>query len=111
MGIMLQPAAAAPFCTQVTGIAPECMYADAAECRNRAAQLKGRCVVNPVDYHIVTGNARYCLVSGDRAALCMYEDYQSCDHDAGRTGQAACLDNVPRNEPKDAFRTEPERRY
>jgi hypothetical protein len=110
-GVAPRPANAAPFCTQVTGITPECMYVDATECRARAAQLKGRCVVNPADYHIVTGNARYCLVTSDRVSLCTYEDYQSCDHDAGQTGQAACLDNVPHGEPADVFRTEPKRRY
>jgi hypothetical protein len=104
-------AAAAPFCVQITGIAPECLYDDAALCRLRANQLKGLCVANPDELRIVTGNQRYCLVSGDRASLCQYADRQTCERDAAREGQAACIDNVPAGGPGDPFRTEPARRY
>ena len=102
---------AAPFCTQITGIAPECIYYDADQCRRRANELKAICLANPAEFHLVTGNERYCLVGGDRAALCIYADRQTCEAEAVHAGQALCLDNIPSGEPQDAFRTEPSRRY
>lgn len=68
-------------------------------------------MANAAELHLVTGSARYCLVSSDRAAVCVYPDYQSCDANAQRDGQAACLDNVPHGEAFNPFRTEPGWRY
>jgi len=82
---------AAPFLARkLTGIAtrmPVC------RCRrvpqSRGGTLQGAALLIRLTIHIVTGNARYCLVSGDRAALCMYEDYtRAATVTHGRTGQA-----------------------
>lgn len=111
LGVLPRPAMAAPFCVQVTGMTPQCIYFDPTECRKYAASINALCKANPAELKILPGDQRYCLVTGNRAALCSYPDYQSCDKVAEREGDAVCVDNGPPQTQQDPYRTEPGYRY
>ena len=105
-----RPAQAAPFCVDVIGVPPSCIFYDASECDTRASQLGGRCMANPVEFPRLSGSGRYCLIESSRAALCVYADEASCASDAHQK-HGACIDSVATGSGSDVFQAEPGRRY
>jgi hypothetical protein len=101
---------AAPFCVDVIGLQPSCIFYDAAECDTRASQLGGRCIANPSEFQHLSGPGRYCLIESSRAAMCIYADEASCATDAHKK-HGACIDSVATGRGSDIFQSEPGRRY
>ena len=110
VSVAVQTAQAAPFCVDVIGIPPSCLYYDSADCDKRASQLGGRCIANAAEFQRLAGPGRFCLVESSKAALCVYADDASCEADAHQA-HAACLDSAATNKVHDVFQGEPGRRY
>lgn len=97
---------AAPFCVQVQGIPPECIYDDAVQCRKRAAELGGLCAPNAAEITIPAGTGRYCIVDSNRIVQCNYVDRTSCNNDAVRGG-GACMEAPNQGVQPDPYRQDP----
>jgi hypothetical protein len=93
---------AAPFCVQTNELPPQCDYVDPAECRKRAAELKGFCIAKKDEVVFQPGIGSYCVVDGSRQALCDYFDRTSCDFDA-RRANGVCIENIKSGEQVDPF--------
>jgi hypothetical protein len=85
------PAAAAPFCLQATGMPPQCLFHDVAECRRQAARVNAVCGLNPKELLPPTTGQRFCQVSNGPVIQCMYADRRSCDASAARNN-SICID-------------------
>lgn len=83
-------ATAAPFCIQISGQTPQCLYVDPAECAAHAGQLGGACVPNKATLKTPPGPGQFCLVNSDRTMQCLYPDYASCAATA-QGHQEACM--------------------
>jgi hypothetical protein len=84
------PAMAAPFCVQVTGVPPQCLYVDPTQCQQQANHAGGQCGVNPAEIKAPVSVFPYCLVSSGNVMTCVYPDRATCNTDATRQG-GACL--------------------
>ncbi len=95
-------ALAAPFCVEIAGVPPQCLYTDAAICRSDAQRQKGVCGVNLKEISPPPGQ-RFCSVSNGPAIECLFADRRSCDTAAtGRKG--VCIDAGPDNARPDPDR-------
>ncbi len=94
--------AAAPFCTEASGIAPQCHYYDAISCRKEAAIIGGICRVNEEEVALPEGYGNYCLVYSNTLAECLYLDLNSCDQEAVRKN-GVCVRNFTKPEPLPSF--------
>ncbi|MCH2546730.1 MAG: DUF3551 domain-containing protein [Alphaproteobacteria bacterium] len=104
-------ATAAPFCLKIQGIAEECTYFDATQCRQRATKLKALCIANMKEVYRVTGDGRYCRVDSLHTALCLYADRRSCESEASKAG-GTCIDKAPVNlAQENPYRYDPNKNY
>jgi hypothetical protein len=101
---------AAPFCVTIRGVAPQCTYYDAGECRKQAGALQAVCTLNDNEPIMRIGTATYCVVDSSRSALCQYLDRSSCNEDAQRSG-SVCIDNTKQGIQPDPYGLDPKRRY
>lgn len=101
---------AAPFCVDVRGAPVECAYYDAVQCRRRAGELEGLCVVNLKEVRLPSGYGKYCLVGPGWVASCLYTDSAGCEQDARKSG-AVCALNPARRAPSEPFRFDPDAFY
>ena len=96
LGVLIAPqgALAAPFCMEVLGIAPQCLYYDASQCRADSVKQGGSCIPNPSEPRTrsVAGSGKYCLVTSAGATSCAYLDIDSCDAVAVRQHGACYFD-------------------
>jgi hypothetical protein len=91
LGLLAADAAqAAPFCLQIMGAPPQCLYQDVAACRNDARRQNAVCGVNPREIAPPPGG-RFCSVSNGPVVQCLFPDRRSCDVAAARGG-AICID-------------------
>jgi hypothetical protein len=88
------PAGASSFCVEVTGIPPQCLYADPAICQSEANHAGGRCVANPEVFKVPAGQSPFCVVESGDVISCVYGDLASCRADAERR-HGACLAAPP----------------
>lgn len=96
------PSHAAPFCAKKQGIAPECYYVDANECRKRAGEMGGECVANPSELTLKPGYGTFCLIGSSQSASCIYPDRDSCDKHA-INNNGVCIEATKttlQNQPK-----------
>lgn len=92
LGLLLIPAiswADSPFCT-VSAAGKQCIYYDANQCQQAAAQSRGMCVAN-VQSSPVPSSAPFCVVSG-AGSQCFYYDVGQCQQNARMSG-GACVAN------------------
>ncbi len=89
--LLAAPAVAAPFCVEVQGLPPQCIYVDGAECQQRANQLGGICGANAKEVKTPPGPGSFCLAAGGRVVACNYADRQTCFEDAARQ-HTACIE-------------------
>jgi len=76
-------AMAAPFCLEITGAAPQCMYADGNECQADAVRQNGACVPNPTNWTPpVSRVGEYCMILPIGLTHCGYADGIACSQDA-----------------------------
>ena len=76
-------AMAAPFCLEITGTAPQCMYADGNECRPTRIRQNGACVPNPASWAAPTSRiGEYCMILPIGLTHCGYADGIACSQDA-----------------------------
>ena len=104
-GLSLSPAGASPFCVGTQAVPPQCIYADAASCRQRATQMGGNCTPNAAEWHIGAGPGHYCLLTSSRSVSCIYADAGTCEADAHQQ-QGVCVQspNRPDSPPPDPYR-------
>jgi uncharacterized protein DUF3551 len=93
------PAAASPFCVQVTGLPLQCLYADPAICQREADRQGGRCTANPEEFKTPAGGLGFCVVQSGNVPNCIYPDLASCSAEAKRT-KSACIAATPTTLPK-----------
>jgi hypothetical protein len=91
------PVMGAPFCVQTQAIPPQCIYTDAAACNARAAQMGGRCAINPAEVHPHPGIGHYCLLTLGQVSECIYPDLATCTVEAQHQ-QGVCVDSPDRPE-------------
>ncbi len=84
-------AAAAPFCLQMQGMTPQCLYYDAASCQLEAQRQHGDCSINKSEVTIRGGSGQYCMITSGLVTVCHYQDRDSCVADARRQN-GACTD-------------------
>lgn len=104
--LLAVPAAAAPYCVQLQGMAAQCLYVDGNECRQRAQQLGGSCGVNPAELSLPTGGQFPYCISGAGYSSCKFADRGSCEAEA-RNLRATCVEsfaNGPKSAPPDPYR-------
>lgn len=89
---------AAPFCASKQGIAAECYYVDANECRKRAREINGECTANSHELTIKRGFGAFCLVNSNKTVACDYADRTSCEGQATANG-GVCI-TAPKPERK-----------
>lgn len=93
----------APFCVEIPGLEPQCLYYDPAQCRQYANQLSGFCSVNINTVNLPAGVGNFCLVLATQTAECIYPDLQSCDQIA-RANNGLCVRSPERRAPPGDFR-------
>jgi hypothetical protein len=98
---------AAPFCASKKGIAPECYYVDANECRKRAREINGECTANNRELIIKRGFGRFCLVNSNKTTACDYADRASCEGQASANG-GVCIEAPKPEHKKPIEEQEPE---
>jgi Protein of unknown function (DUF3551) len=102
---------AAPFCVQGQGFPAMCEFDDAAQCRTRARELNGQCILNAAEFKLDTRPAeRYCVVDSSKTALCIYADRTSCEDEAVRKG-AVCVEVYPSDIKDNPYQFDPARKY
>lgn len=109
-GLYVAPVLASPFCVSVQGIAPQCIYDDVTQCRQRAQQLNGLCTPNAAEVRLQPGVGKYCLVYSNHASMCNYSDRSTCDADAQRNG-AVCMDFPSSEVQENPYRKDPNSKY
>lgn len=113
LSCMMMPlsVSAAPFCVQAQGLAPECSYFDAAQCRKRAKEMQGYCVANAGEMIITPGGTeRYCLVTSSRQAQCVYADRPSCLKDEVPAA-GVCIERSAESIQQDPYKLDINRTY
>jgi hypothetical protein len=93
LGILLPATGhAAPFCLQSQTLPPQCIYHDAALCAKDAARQGGECSGNKKELRLVPSVGKYCVVTSQKASLCIYASLDSCQKVAHAQG-AACMES------------------
>lgn len=76
-------AVAAPFCLEVPGGTPQCIYVDGNECQTEANRQNGACQPNPTETSVPTSRiGEYCLLLPAGFTHCGYADGIACARDA-----------------------------
>jgi len=98
------PAQAAPYCLQIVGVPPQCMFGDVVQCHRESLRANGRCTVNPREVQLPKAPVgRFCLVQNGPIVECGYADRRTCDEEADRR-LAICADTAPGTPDVDVFR-------
>ena len=92
------PAAAAPYCVQLTGFPLQCMYVDPGQCQHEAEKQGGVCSANPAEYTTPAGGMPYCTIESGNVPNCLFADRQSCSAEAKRKN-ATCVAATPAKPP------------
>jgi len=88
-------AMAAPFCMNLLGGAPQCIYYDAGECQKDSAKQGATCLPKPESGRTQSagsGSGQYCLALSSGATICSYYDFASCNRDAAKQNGACFHD-------------------
>lgn len=91
---LASPAGAAPFCADITGIPPQCIYEDVLQCQQYAQRQGGQCSANRNELKLEGLVGQFCLVSPSRASQCVFPDRATCYQAAARSG-GACVPATP----------------
>lgn len=85
-------AEAALFCVTTPSNGSECLYDDAASCRQRARDLGGMCTANQDELlaNVAVGDYPVCLVLSPTTVQCLYQEFGTCNRDALHS-DAACV--------------------
>ncbi len=76
-------AMAAPFCLEVPGGTPQCMYVDGNECQADAARQNGACVPNVTESALPSSRVgEFCMILPVGFTHCGYADGIACAQDA-----------------------------
>jgi hypothetical protein len=76
-------AMAAPFCLDIPGGTPQCMYVDGNECQRDAVRQNGSCVPNPAVNSVPTSRiGEFCMILPIGFTHCGYSDGTACAQDA-----------------------------
>jgi hypothetical protein len=84
-------AEAAPFCLQIAGVAPQCVFHDVSSCTRQALRMNAVCGINPKELMAPTVGQRFCQVENGPVFQCLYADRRSCEAVTARTG-GICID-------------------
>jgi hypothetical protein len=95
------PAAAAPYCVQLTGLPLQCLYVDPGQCQHEADKQGGICAANPAEYTTPAGGMPYCTIESGNVANCVFADRQSCSNEA-RQKNGMCIAATPQR-PSTAY--------
>lgn len=88
-------AMAAPYCLQIFGVSPQCIYGDVRACSREAARQHGNCTFNPGEIKApASAAARFCMVFDGPGFDCSYVDRRTCDAQAPARG-GICVDRTP----------------
>ena len=97
-------AIAAPYCLQIYGQPPVCIFADTRTCYKEAIRQKANCTTNPAEVIAPAfAPTRFCLVMTGPIFECAYNDRRTCDAQAAARG-GICVDRTPGNPDVDIFR-------
>lgn len=103
---------ASPFCINVQGLSPDCIYDDTASCKQRAAQMGGACIVNVREITSFTGTEKFCMVDSARVPQCVYADRLACEN--AQNNGSVCVTNDfghVKDVQADPFASDPNRNY
>jgi len=92
--LSVQPALAAPFCVENTGLPPQCLYVDPGQCQAEADRINGRCTANAESFTVPQGQSAFCVVESGNAISCVYADLATCRQESARR-HGACLAAPP----------------
>lgn len=84
------PALASPYCVEVTGVPPQCLYADPNLCQADALRQHGRCGANAAELKLPNTNSPYCVAESGNVISCAYPDQATCRTEALRH-RGACI--------------------
>lgn len=88
------PALASPYCVEVTGIPPQCLYVDPAQCQGEADRLGGRCTANADELKLPVNQSPFCIAESGSVVTCGYPDLATCRSEAVRH-RGACIAAPP----------------
>lgn len=75
--------AAPPFCLNVPGVKPNCIFYSANACREKLSSTVGaNCALNREELDIPEGPGLWCLVTSVRFVQCYYDNFASCESQA-----------------------------
>ncbi len=76
-------AMAAPFCLEIPGGTPQCIYVDGNECQVQANRQNGACVPNVAETTLPTSRVgEFCMILPIGFTHCGYADGIACAQDA-----------------------------
>lgn len=101
---------AAPFCVEQQGLAKDCNYYDATQCRQRSQQVGGVCSINDAEVKLQQGVGKYCVVNSNHVSMCSYADRTTCDSEAARSG-AVCVEFPESQVQPNPYRIDPNSKY
>ena len=104
------PANAANFCLVGPATPMQCIYDDAAVCRQASRPPETSCATNPDAVLNYSGNSRYCTVSSNLAVSCIYIDRSQCNEEASRRREV-CIDRIGMNDKNNPYRDDPRVQY
>jgi hypothetical protein len=95
---------AAPFCLQIYGQLPQCIYVDSRECYRSAIRQHGNCTYNPAEVSLPKfATQRFCMVFTGPIFDCAFSDRRSCEVQVVSRG-GICVDRTPQQPDVDLFR-------
>ena len=83
---------AAPYCLNVLGVPPQCIYVDPSLCQRDAGKQGGTCDPQAGPGFMAIGSGRYCLSTTPGVATCGYYNYEACNDEARRLKGACYFD-------------------
>jgi hypothetical protein len=104
------PAAASPYCVQLTGFPLQCMYVDPGQCQHEADRQGGICTANPAEYTTPVGGLPFCTIESGNVPNCAYADRQTCSAEAKRKN-GTCVAATPKKAPTSTDPFEVKRPY
>jgi hypothetical protein len=95
---------AAPFCLQIYGQPPQCIFVDSRECYRAAIRQQANCTYNPAEVSLPkSAPQRFCMVFTGPIFDCAFTDRRSCGAQAPSRG-GICIDLTPGQPDVDLFR-------
>jgi hypothetical protein len=95
---------AMPFCLQIYGQPPQCIYVDSRECYRAALRQQANCTYNPAEISLPSSaTERFCMVFTGPIFDCTFSDRRSCDAQVVSRG-GICVDRTPELPDVDIFR-------